>query len=171
MISQIPQQPEVTILQQMPWVPSAFPPPNRKEQIREDLMELMMIQNAQMYQVIMNNIAISAVEHFGPNPVQAPNFLWQIEDNEESDPAPRIFHHHYTRYPGTLPFMAWPPTFQRSARQQQYPTIRHVGSDFQTLGRQDGPIVPPPPPPSATGTVSANIPPASEYYDFSEGQR
>ncbi|XP_060639283.2 proline-rich protein 29 [Anolis sagrei] len=167
----IPQRPEVTILQQMPWIPPAFPPSNRKDQIREDLMELMMIQNAQMYQVIMNNIAISAVGHFGHNPVQASNFLWQVEDDEESDPAPCVFHHHYTPYPGTLPFMAWPPTFQPSAWQRQQPTIRHVGPELQALRRQDGPVVPPPPPPSATGTVSANIPPASEYYDFSEGQR
>ncbi|XP_051850979.1 proline-rich protein 29 isoform X3 [Antechinus flavipes] len=30
--------------------------------------------------------------------------------------------------------------------------------------------VPPPPPPSATGTVGADVPPASDYYDVAEGQ-
>lgn len=32
-----------------------------------DLMDLMMIQNAQMHQVIMNNLAVSALAYFGHN--------------------------------------------------------------------------------------------------------
>ncbi|XP_042332857.1 proline-rich protein 29 isoform X2 [Sceloporus undulatus] len=134
----IVQQPEVTILQQVPWIPSAFPPSYRKEQIREDLMELMMIQNAQMHQVVMNNMAMSVAAQFGNNPEQVPHVLWQIEDNEEDDPAPCVFHHHYALYPGTLPFMAWPSTSQPSTWPRQHPTIRHVGPDPQTPGRQDG---------------------------------
>ncbi|XP_061448096.1 proline-rich protein 29 [Rhineura floridana] len=139
-----------------------------------DLMELMMIQNAQMHQIIMNNLAMSAVAYFENSPVQpaaqVPHIPWQIEGEEEDDPAPLVFHHHYALYPSTIPFMGWQPSSQPSAWPRQQPAIRHVGPSPQATGRQDGPVVPPPPPPSATGTVTADIPPASEYYDYTEAQ-
>ncbi|XP_062994230.1 proline-rich protein 29 [Elgaria multicarinata webbii] len=166
----IVQQPELTILQQMPWVPPAILPSNRTGHIREDLMELMMIQNAQMHQVIMNNLAMSAVAHFDHTPAQMSPALWETEEEEEDDPTPLVFHHHYAPYPSTLPFMAWQPPPQPSAWPRQQPAIRHVGPEPQATRRQDGQVVPPPPPPSATGTVTADIRPASEYYDFTEGQ-
>ncbi|XP_053116543.1 proline-rich protein 29 [Hemicordylus capensis] len=175
----IAQQPEVTILQQMLWNPSVLPTSSRTGQMREDLMDLMMIQNAQMHQVIMNNLAVSALGYFGHSPpqpaAQVSHTPWQVEDDDD-DPVPLVFHHHYAPYPSTIPFRAWPqPPSQSSAWPQQQPTIRHVGPDnwemkFQATGRQDGKVVPPPPPPSATGTVTADIPPASEYYDFTEEQ-
>ncbi|XP_028559040.2 proline-rich protein 29 isoform X3 [Podarcis muralis] len=157
----IPQQPEVTILQQLPWATSVPPISSKAGHIREDLMDLMMIQNAQMHQVIMNNLAMSAVAHFENSPAQSlaqvSHVPWQIEDEEEDDPAPLVFHHHYAPYPSILPFMGW----QSPSRVQQQPAIRHVGPDLQLMGRQDREPVPPPPPPSATGTVMADVPPAS----------
>uniref|UniRef100_A0A6J0SY07 Proline-rich protein 29 n=1 Tax=Pogona vitticeps TaxID=103695 RepID=A0A6J0SY07_9SAUR len=166
----IAQQPEVTILQQLPWMPQALPPASRKKQIKKDLMELMMIQNAQMYQVVMNNLAMTAMAHFEQSPAQASNVLWHIEEDEEDSPTPFVFHHHYVPYPSTVPVMAWQPPFQPPAWPRQQPVIRHVGPAIQTRRGPDGQAVPPPPPPSATGTVTADVPPASEYYDFSEGQ-
>ncbi|KAH0626819.1 hypothetical protein JD844_002056, partial [Phrynosoma platyrhinos] len=102
-----------------------------------NLMELMMIQNAQMHQVVMNNMAMSVVAQFGNNPAQVSHVLWQIEDNEEGDPAPCVFHHHYAPYPSTLPFVAWPSTSQPSVWPRQHPPIHHVGPDLQAPGRQD----------------------------------
>ncbi|XP_066485358.1 proline-rich protein 29 [Tiliqua scincoides] len=168
----IAQQPEVTVLQQMPWTLSANPPSSRTCQIREDLMDLMMIQNAQMHQVIMNNLAVSALAHFGHSPLQISHTPWQIEEEvEEDEPEPLVFHHHYASYPSNIPYMAWPSRSPSLALPRQQPTIRHVDPVPRATARQDGPVVPPPPPPSATGTVTADVPPASEYYDFAEGRR
>ncbi|XP_044302866.1 proline-rich protein 29 [Varanus komodoensis] len=126
----IAQQPEVTILQQ---IPSPLPPSTRTGSIREDLMELMMIQNAQMHQVIMNSLAMSAVAHFEHSPDQVPSGLWQVEEEEGDDPAPLVFHHHYAPYPSTPPLMPWQPPHRPLAWPQQHPAIRHVGPD---LGRR-----------------------------------
>ncbi|KAL8176007.1 UNVERIFIED_CONTAM: hypothetical protein K2H54_017542 [Gekko kuhli] len=162
----VAQQPEVTILQQMPWVPSSLPPSSRGGQIREDLMELMMIQNAQMHQVIMNNLAMSAVANFGLGPTQpsaqVTHLPWQVEDDEDDDPEPLVFHHHYPPSPNTA-FTAWQPQPQPQPQPSAWPqpTIRHVGPDPQPAARLDDRAVPPPPPPSATGTVTADVPPAS----------
>nr|XP_056719740.1 proline-rich protein 29 [Euleptes europaea] len=169
----VAQEPEVTILQQMPWIPSSLPQSNRGSQIREDLMELMMIQNAQMHQVIMNNLAMSALAYFGissaQSDAQVTHLPWQVEDDENDDPEALVFHHHYAPYPNPVLFPAWQPQPQSSAWPQ--PSIRHVGPDPQPAPRHDdSQVVPPPPPPSATGTVTANVPPASEYYDFTQGR-
>ncbi|KAJ6658173.1 hypothetical protein lerEdw1_001440 [Lerista edwardsae] len=157
----IAQQPEVTILQQMPWAPTALPTCSRTGQIKEDLMDLMMIQNAQMHQVIMNNLAVSAMTYFGHNLGQ-PSAQVEEEEDEENEPMPLVFHHHYAPYPSNIPYAAWQPPSQSLALPQQQPIIRHVGPAPQATRRQDGPVVPPPPPPSATGTVTADVPPASE---------
>ncbi|XP_039217181.1 proline-rich protein 29 isoform X2 [Crotalus tigris] len=160
----IPQEPEVTILQQMP---PTFPQSSCTSHFRENLIELMMIQNAQMHQVIMSNLAMSAAACFESNPSQQiPLIPWQTEDEDEMD---MVFHHHYAPYPFILPFRTWKPPSQPSILTPQQPIIRHVGPDHQSTRRQDdGQAVPPPPPPSATGTVTADILPASEYYDYTE---
>ncbi|XP_025028380.1 proline-rich protein 29 [Python bivittatus] len=160
----IAQQPEVTILQQMPWM---LPQSSCTSHIRENLIELMMIQNAQMHQVIMSNLAMSAAACFESNPREQILLIpWQTEDEEEID---MVFHHHY---PSTLPFRTQQPPSQSSVLTQQQPIIRHVGPDLRSTGRQgDGQVVPPPPPPSATGTVTAEVLPASEYYDYTEQRR
>ncbi|XP_077169754.1 proline-rich protein 29 isoform X2 [Paroedura picta] len=168
----VAQQPEVTILQQMPWTPSSAPLANRGGQIREDLMEMMMIQNTQMHQVIMNKLAMAAAACFGlssaQSSAQVPHFPWQVEDDEDAEPETLVFHHHYPSCPNAVPFRDWRSLPRASAWPQ--PTIRHVGPDPQPAVTQDGPVVPPPPPPSATGTVTADVPPASEYYDFTQGR-
>ncbi|XP_060111222.1 proline-rich protein 29 [Heteronotia binoei] len=170
----VPQQPEVTILQQMPWIPSSLPLSNRGGQIREDLMELMLIQNAQMHQVIMNNLAMSSLASFGLTSAQpaaqVTHLPWQVEEDEDDDPEPLVFHHHYAPCPTTLPFTAWQPQSQPQPLAWPQPNIRHVGPDPKPEARQDDEAVPPPPPPSATGTVTADVPPAEEYYDYTQGR-
>ncbi|XP_013913540.1 PREDICTED: proline-rich protein 29-like isoform X1 [Thamnophis sirtalis] len=160
----ITQEPEVTILQQMP---RTLPQSSCTSHIKENLIDLMMLQNAQMHQVIMNNLAMSAAACFESNPnQQIPPIPWQTEDEDEID---MVFHHYYPPYPRILPFRTWRPPSQPSGLTPQQPIIRHVGPDLHSRGRQDdGQVVPPPPPPSATGTVTADVLPASEYYDYTE---
>ncbi|XP_044855818.1 proline-rich protein 29 isoform X3 [Mauremys mutica] len=69
-LSGIPQQP-MTIFQQIPGILSPFTQPVRPGHVREDLIELMMIQNAQMHQVIMSNMTMAALTSFGFSPAPA----------------------------------------------------------------------------------------------------
>uniref|UniRef100_A0A8C6RJ33 Proline rich 29 n=1 Tax=Nannospalax galili TaxID=1026970 RepID=A0A8C6RJ33_NANGA len=51
--------PWVTILQPLPWaVPSLPPQPSR---VKEDLLELMMLQNAQMHQLLLSRMVAGAL--------------------------------------------------------------------------------------------------------------
>ncbi|XP_009950304.1 PREDICTED: proline-rich protein 29, partial [Leptosomus discolor] len=113
------------------------------------LIELMMIQNSQMHQVVMNSLAVSALTSFGfgPSPDTAQAMAVPLQTGEEEEAV--VFHHHYVPYPGPAPILAWPVP----AQDRRPAAVR---------------AVPPPPPPSATGTVGADVPPASEYYDMVE---
>ncbi|XP_069490137.1 proline-rich protein 29 isoform X2 [Ambystoma mexicanum] len=118
----IPQQP-TTIIQQLPGAFTPLSQPIRAGRAKEDLIELMMIQNAQMHQVIMNNMTISALSSFGysaPPPAPKINVVpLEIEDEE----ADIVYHHHYDPYPGhyqTLP--QWQPHYQE-------PAVRHFNMD------------------------------------------
>ncbi|XP_009480989.2 proline-rich protein 29 [Pelecanus crispus] len=164
----VPQQP-VMILQQLSRTAAALVPPAGPPQIRgapyslADLIELMMIQNSQMHQVVMNSLAVSALTSFGfgPSPAAAQATVVPLQTGEEEEAV--VFHHHYIPYPGPAPILAWPvPVWDWGPA-----AMRYLGTD---LPAEDGEVnaVPPPPPPSATGTVGANVPPASEYYDVME---
>ncbi|XP_028675812.2 proline-rich protein 29-like [Erpetoichthys calabaricus] len=163
--AEVPQQP-TTIIQQFP---PAMPPavyPFRPGQVKEDLLELMMLQNAQMHQLIMNNMTMSALHSFGYTaapPVEPPRVPVIIE--EEPEP---VYHHHYQ----PVPFPAYPAWQQpwRPAKTQPEAAVRHMNQDSPATTNRDRKAVPPPPPPSATRTVGADIPPASEYYDVTEGR-
>ncbi|KAL7826062.1 hypothetical protein SRHO_G00338000 [Serrasalmus rhombeus] len=63
----IPQQP-TTIIQQLPQqqpliaqIPPPQPVPHRSGSIKEDMVELMLMQNAQMHQIIMHNMMLKAL--------------------------------------------------------------------------------------------------------------
>ncbi|XP_075071422.1 proline-rich protein 29 [Mixophyes fleayi] len=167
-----PQQ--TTIIQQLP--ADFIPPlshPIRYGRAKEDLIELMMIQNAQMHQVIMNNMTMSALSSFGYGTTQStpvPNMVpVQVEEDD-----PIVYHHHYDSYPENyLTYPAYPTLPPPAPMHQREPTIRHLNLDTQpgspTRNIDQRPI-PPPPPLSATGTVGADIRPASEYYDLTEAQ-
>ncbi|NXT38680.1 PRR29 protein, partial [Pelecanoides urinatrix] len=120
-----------------------------------DLIELMMIQNSQMHQVVMNSLAVSALTSFGfgPSPAAAQAMAVPLQTGEEEEAV--VFHHHYIPYPSPAPILAWPVP----ARDEGLAAMRYLSTDSLA---EDGEIaVPPPPPPSATGTVGANVPPAS----------
>ncbi|NXN72137.1 PRR29 protein, partial [Himantopus himantopus] len=120
-----------------------------------DLIKLMMIQNSQMHQVVMNSLALSALTSFGfgPSPAAAQAMVVPLQTGEEEEAV--VFHHHYIPYPGPTPLLAWPVPVQDRGRA----AMRYLGTSSLA---EDGEVaVPPPPPPSATGTVGANVPPAS----------
>uniref|UniRef100_A0A8C9ZP09 DUF4587 domain-containing protein n=1 Tax=Sander lucioperca TaxID=283035 RepID=A0A8C9ZP09_SANLU len=63
------------------------------------LVELMMIQNAQMHQVIMNNMTMSALSSFGySSPLPGPAV--------ENEADPEIHHHYYQSMP-CISYPAW----------------------------------------------------------------
>ncbi|XP_076853636.1 uncharacterized protein LOC143508934 isoform X2 [Brachyhypopomus gauderio] len=84
----------VTLFQHLPAASPA--PPLRPGHVREDLVELMMIQNAQMHQVIMNNMTISALRSFGYTNTSEPTSAAAVS---EEDPV--VYHHHYPYAPNT----------------------------------------------------------------------
>ncbi|XP_031174945.1 uncharacterized protein C21orf58-like [Sander lucioperca] len=108
-LTQAPNQP-TTILQQLPATmmpPGSAPSIKPGGHVKEDLVELMMIQNAQMHQVIMNNMTMSALSSFGyssplPGPA-APRDLVIIQENEAD---PEIHHHYYQSMP-CISYPAW----------------------------------------------------------------
>ncbi|XP_062387243.1 proline-rich protein 29-like [Sardina pilchardus] len=170
---QIIQQPTpqpTTILQHLPTAMPPPPPALRPGHVREDLVELMMLQNAQMHQVIMNNMTMSALSSFGysspaPETVQYPLAV------EEEDPE--VYHHHYAPSPYHA-YPAWMPFSQPYIQPLAPGPPANYGPQERREQIEPPPeprdrrAVPPPPPPSATGTVGADIPPATEYYDATE---
>ncbi|XP_042558666.1 proline-rich protein 29 [Clupea harengus] len=210
-----------TILQQLPAAMAPPAPEVRPGHVREDLVELMMLQNAQMHQVIMNNMTMSALSSFGYSNSPAPESLTHTPTNadmytntlshtltvclhtptqkvnrrqktastmslylqvvgyplpvEEEDPE--VYHHHYPAapyhaYPGWMPISQpysqplTPALYTNYGPQEGGEQIQPSQPAPPALG--DRRAVPPPPPPSATGTVGADIPPATEYYDITE---
>ncbi|NXJ84937.1 PRR29 protein, partial [Trogon melanurus] len=121
-----------------------------------DLIELIMIQNSQMHQVVMNSLAVSALTSFGfgPSPVAAQAMAMPLETEEEEDAV--VFHHHYIPYPGPASIPAWlVPAWDQGQAAVRYLSTGSLAEDGEIA------TVPPPPPPSATGTVGADVPPAS----------
>ncbi|NWS76305.1 PRR29 protein, partial [Crotophaga sulcirostris] len=149
-----PQQP-VLILQQLPGTPSALAPTTGPPLVREDLIELMMIQNSQMHQVVMNSLAVSALTSFGfgASPAAAQVMAMPLQTPEDEEAV--VFHHHYIPYPGPAPILVWPVPVQ----DQGPVAVQHLGT--ASLPEDEEVAVPPPPPPSATGTVGADVLPAS----------
>ncbi|ELV13262.1 hypothetical protein TREES_T100008086 [Tupaia chinensis] len=72
-------QPPATIIQQLPQQPliAQIPPPQvfptqRLGSIKEDMVEMMLMQNAQMHQVIMQNMMLKALPPAGLIPFTTP---------------------------------------------------------------------------------------------------
>nr|XP_020012052.1 proline-rich protein 29 [Castor canadensis] len=154
--------PWVTILQPLSWaVPSPSPQPGR---VKEDLLELMMLQNAQMHQLLLSRMVAGAL-NLGPDLPGPQVYLEEEESEEENDTqeeGPVVVHHHYLPCPmppWAAPFLHPPP---HQPHWQDAPRIQHQPPASRQ--RRVRPV-PPPPPPSATETVGADVPPASDYYD------
>ncbi|KAM9597041.1 proline-rich protein 29 [Trichechus inunguis] len=162
--------PWVTVLQPLPWVVPPLPP--QLGRVKEELLELMMLQNAQMHQVLLSRLVAWALT---PEPATSPQvYLEGHQESEEEEELkvqegePLVFHHHYLPCPlPTLgPLLPWPapllPPPSCQPHLQATPRIQHCSPAPR---KREARAVPPPPPPSATGTVGADVLPASDYYD------
>ncbi|XP_056676142.1 uncharacterized protein C21orf58 homolog [Monodelphis domestica] len=95
-IQQLPQQPLIT---QIPPAPTY--PPQRSGSIREDMVEMMLMQNAQMHQIVMHNMMLKVLP---PGDSGAPWLRAAQQDAQRAQPwAPRadkpraasVHHHHH----------------------------------------------------------------------------
>ncbi|XP_051572220.1 proline-rich protein 29-like [Myxocyprinus asiaticus] len=162
-----PASQATTILQQFPAAVSSPFAPVRPGHIREVLVELMMMQNAQMHQVIMNNMTMSVLNTF--DYAHTPETRIDMDLEEEPD----VYHHYYPPVP-SLFYPGWVPLPQPLI-QAPSPLLQNAQDPSQPAQParteyRDRKAVPPPPPPSATQTVGADIPPAPEFYVAERGQ-
>ncbi|XP_037665684.1 proline-rich protein 29 isoform X2 [Choloepus didactylus] len=134
----------------------------------------MMLQNAQMHQLLLSRLVAGVLTPAPPLPCPQVYMEGQQEESgeeeelEAQEEGSLVFHHHYLPCPVlTLgPLLPWPAPFPppplHQPHSQDTPRIQHCPPASR---KREGRAVPPPPPPSATGTVGADVPPASDYYD------
>nr|XP_014344931.1 PREDICTED: uncharacterized protein C21orf58 homolog isoform X2 [Latimeria chalumnae] len=153
----MPQQP-ATIIQQLPQQqplitqipPLQALPPIRSGSIKEDMVELMLMQNAQMHQIIMHNMMLKAlppVAFSQPGALMGPPTTQQdvhvaspvVLRSEKPRPSSVHHHHHYssTGMQQTLPqaplppigYPMWPPMMSSNPMGQTGgfpPSIHHM---------------------------------------------
>ncbi|XP_039351251.1 uncharacterized protein C21orf58 homolog isoform X2 [Mauremys reevesii] len=135
----IPQQP-ATIIQQLPQQPpliTQIPPPQplpvpRSGSIKEDMVEMMLMQNAQMHQIIMQNMMLKALPPMAfsqPSGTGSPllqhtqQFAAPVVVKAEKPRPSTVHHHHHYPSPGVqaipsqLPpagYSMWPPVMPSS---------------------------------------------------------
>ncbi|XP_021534856.1 uncharacterized protein C21orf58 homolog [Neomonachus schauinslandi] len=101
-------QPPATIIQQLPQQPlitqipplQAFPT-QRAGSIKEDMVEMMLMQNAQMHQIIMQNLMLKAL----PSSAFLPSGGSQaapLHPTPQRQKQPSVHHHHHYAPPGPL---------------------------------------------------------------------
>ncbi|XP_025783272.1 proline-rich protein 29 [Puma concolor] len=154
---------------------SAAPTVRAEPAFEVDLLELMLLQNAQMHQLLLSRLVAAAL-HPGPAPPHPHPQVYlegqqeeyeEEEEKEVQEEGPLVFHHHYLPcpMPSLGPLLPWPVPFLSPPPHQPYlQDTSRIQHHPPASGRR-GRAIPPPPPPSATGTVGADVPPASDYYD------
>ncbi|XP_069882897.1 proline-rich protein 29 isoform X4 [Dipodomys merriami] len=146
--------------------------PPQPSRVKEDLLELMMLQNAQMHQLLLSRLVAEALSPKpdlpGPQVYQGGQCEEWEEQMDTQEEGPLVFHHHYLPWlmsplsppsPWPAPPLSPPPS---RPHRQDAARIQHLPPGSGQRRMRD---VPPPPPPSATETVGADVPPASDYYD------
>ncbi|GAB1295254.1 hypothetical protein APTSU1_001048800 [Apodemus speciosus] len=137
-IQQLPQQP--LIAQISP--PQAFPA-HRPGSIKEDMVEMMLMQNAQMHQILMQNMMLKALPPgpTGPRAATLQDQRWMHHGApraEKQKPPPVHHHHHYA--PTTQlqaasvagapsGYAGWPPVVAATAlphAASYLPTVSHL---------------------------------------------
>ncbi|XP_048857820.1 uncharacterized protein C21orf58 isoform X2 [Brienomyrus brachyistius] len=143
-LQQIPQQP-TTIIQQLPQqqpiiaqVPPPLPCPSSKSgSIKEDMMELMLMQNAQMHQIIMHNMMLKAVPLGALSPpggagqaASARQLLTPPVQTKKPRGDSVHHHHHYSTPAVPLPPIGCPlasPVMSPAVQGGTFhPTLHHV---------------------------------------------
>uniref|UniRef100_A0A673FWJ5 Zgc:112416 n=1 Tax=Sinocyclocheilus rhinocerous TaxID=307959 RepID=A0A673FWJ5_9TELE len=119
----VPQQPATIIQQQLPQqqpLIAQIPPPQtfpyRSGSIKEDMVELMLMQNAQMHQIIMHNMMLKA--------------LPPMADLHSTVRGGAVHHHHhYSSHVPPLPptgYSFWPSLMPAGQLGTHQPTVQHV---------------------------------------------
>ncbi|KAK2826425.1 hypothetical protein Q5P01_020639 [Channa striata] len=153
----LPQQP-ATIIQQLPQqqpLIAQIPPPQlynapRSGSIKEDMVELMLMQNAQMHQVIMHNMMLKAMPPVNLSQPGGPSHYATHSTclGQDCHPANPIFlrpdmkprgsdvhhHHHYGPTPGApqlppISYPTWLPglsSVQGGQTRGQVPSLNHA---------------------------------------------
>ncbi|XP_069761232.1 proline-rich protein 29-like isoform X2 [Narcine bancroftii] len=131
---QLPQQP-ITIIQPQPGPPHPVNQPVRDGHMKEGLVELMMIQNAQMHQVIMNNISMAALSSIWYNAPLQPSQQNLIAIGMEESGPDTVYHHHYEPWQYPL-WPSLPPLFQPHPyytmgplQGNLQPAVQHIGGE------------------------------------------
>nr|XP_033802946.1 uncharacterized protein C21orf58 homolog isoform X2 [Geotrypetes seraphini]XP_033802947.1 uncharacterized protein C21orf58 homolog isoform X2 [Geotrypetes seraphini] len=154
---QIPQQP-ATIIQQLPpqqplitQIPPPQPlPPIRSGSIKEDMVEMMLMQNAQMHQIIMQNMMLKALPpmafshssnaniHAFQHAQQDSQFVAPVMLKPERNKSSSVHHHHHYMPPSGVPpasnplpsltgYSMWPPAMPSNIMGQGLPhTVHHI---------------------------------------------
>ncbi|KAM5335304.1 uncharacterized protein C21orf58 homolog isoform 4-T4 [Glossophaga mutica] len=144
--SEVPQPP-ATIIQQLPQQPliAQIPPPQavpaqRSGSIKEDMVEMMLMQNAQMHQVIMQNLMLQALPPAAPVSSRGPQATL-LHPTPQAVPAPGS-PVAYSNWPMVVSATALPPAAGFP------PTVRHVvapSADAFSTAAPDS-FLPPPAP-------------------------
>ncbi|XP_049715462.1 proline-rich protein 29 isoform X2 [Elephas maximus indicus] len=159
--------PWVTGLQALPWVVLSQPP--QAGRVMEELLELMMLQNAQMHQVLLSRLVAGALT---PEPTASSSEVYleshqEPEEEEEleiQEEGPLVVHHHYLPCPlPTLgPLLPWPaPLLPPPPWQSHLQATPKIQPRTPAPRKREARAVPLPPPPSTTGTVGVDVLPAS----------
>ncbi|KAG7326979.1 hypothetical protein KOW79_010380 [Hemibagrus wyckioides] len=127
---QVPHPPS-TIIQQLPQqqpliaqISPVQPAPHRSGSIKEDMVELMLMQNAQMHQIIMHNMMLKALP-----PMAAGTNRGPPAGQENSIKAKGAVHHHHHYGPPPLPpigYSAWPSMMAPERGGAYQPSIQHI---------------------------------------------
>ncbi|XP_043859598.1 uncharacterized protein C21orf58 homolog [Dromiciops gliroides] len=158
-IQQTVPQPPATIIQQLPQQPlitqippaQAYPAP-RSGSIKEDMVEMMLMQNAQMHQIVMQNMMLRVLP---PTASRAHEVMAPWLGSAQQDPqcvlraekprASSVHHHHHYSPPGlqalpaALPpvgYPVWPSLLPAQTMTQApglQPAIRHVMGPTTTM--------------------------------------
>ncbi|XP_003500639.1 uncharacterized protein C21orf58 homolog isoform X1 [Cricetulus griseus] len=143
-------QPPATIIQQLPQQPliaqisppQAFPT-QRSGSIKEDMVEMMLMQNAQMHQILMQNMMLKVLP---PGPTGPPAATLQDQRwahrgvlRAEKQKPPLVHHHHHYAPPTQLQaastsgapagYSVWPPVVAATALPHAasfLPTVSHL---------------------------------------------
>ncbi|XP_045081764.1 uncharacterized protein C21orf58 isoform X2 [Coregonus clupeaformis] len=126
-IQQLPQQ--QPLIQQIP-PPQPYPAP-RSSSIKEDMVELMLMQNAQMHQIVMHNMMLKAIP---PMALSPPNPGQDVVVRSVVKPRGNAVHHHHHYGPQaqSLPPIGYPmwPSMMSSLPEGQggahMPSVQHV---------------------------------------------
>ncbi|XP_056314961.1 uncharacterized protein C21orf58 [Danio aesculapii] len=156
----IPQQP-ATIIQQLPQqqpLIAQIPPPQTfpysSGSIKEDMVELMLMQNAQMHQIIMHNMMLKALPPMAMFPEGNPSQVTSLA----SHPGQELYstsrggavhhHHYYGSHEKPLPPIGY----------SGWPSLMPTGQGGTFLPHGIGPVTLPPLNTMGTDAVNSKIP-------------